>query len=217
MPSRLDEVLRAGQAAATEPRRGRELWNGVAGNLTEFLPGDRRNDPSSPGMQDALRVAGEIEERNAELRARNAVALRTERNEHERMVREAARNREILREQRERLAESERQEQWRIKTYDNGNDDMKWIIYSAQQPIFTKMHDHLKTMKDSLTERYGSLMLQEADEAVGSNPSRALTIITLDDNLRQIDELVAGLVMLKSSVEDAKGYDYYDPIRTGLG
>lgn len=216
MPSRLDEVLRAGQVAATGTR-GRELWNGVAGNLTEFLPGDRRNDPSSPGMQDALRVAGEIEERNAELRAANAVALRTERNEHERRVREAARNREILREQRERLAESERQEQWRIKTYDNGNDDMKSIIYSAQQPIFTKMHRRLETMKESINDVYDFLMLQEAKEAVGSNPSRVLRITTLDDNLRQIDELVAELAMLKSSVEDAKGYDYYDPIRTGLG
>lgn len=212
MPTRLEEVLRAGRAAETGPS-----WNEIAGRLTDILPGDKTNDPSSPGMQDALRVAGEIEERQAAQRERQRIADRIKRDEHEAQVREAARRRELAKEFQSRVAGQDRREELRVKAYESDSDDMKWIVWEAQTPHLTKMHERLKNMRASLEDVRDFLVDEETkDPSSGRIPNRYLRITTLNDNLRQIHELETELVMLRSGVEDAKGYDFYDKRRTGL-
>lgn len=209
MVSRLDDVLRAGQAAATGTR-GRELWNGIAGNLTEIVDGQKTNDPTTPGMQRALAVAGEHEAREAELRARNRAAERAKQEEHERMVQEAARTREFMKKEQARREEREFQEQRRVRAYNSGNADMRWIILQAQLPVFTKMHERLRTIGDNLTDELDTLLGQE------STPLSEAKIMRLQDNLKELEELTVGVQMLKSSVEDAEAYDFDDARRNSL-
>ena len=71
-------------------------------------------------------------------------------------------------------------------------------------------------MRASLEDVYEFLANEEAKDEVGSNPIRAIRIIKIEDNILQIDELITELVKLKSGVEDAQGYDFYDRRRTGL-
>ena len=212
MSPRLEEVLRAGRAAHTGP-----FWDGMAGRLADILPGDKTNDPSSPGMQDALRVAGEIEERQAAQRERQRIADRIKRDEHEAQVREAARRREIAKEFQARYAEQDRWEKLRVEAYDSGNHDMKELVWEVQRPVFIRMHQRLENMKGSLEDVYDFLVDEEAkDPSAGRIPNRYSRITKLQDNLLHIDKLILELVKLQSGVEDAKPYDFYDKRRTGL-
>ena len=185
MPTRLEEVLRAGRAAETGPS-----WNAIAGRLTDILPGDKTNDPSSPGMQDALRVAGEIEERQAAQRERQRIADRIKRDEHEAQVREAARRRELAKEFQARGAEQDRWEKLRVEAYNSGKHDMKELVWNVQRPLFSKMHNRLNLMRENLVDVYEYLVKEEAKDEVGSNPLRAIRIIKIQDNILQIDELI---------------------------
>ena len=207
MPSRLDDVLRAGKAATTGPS---VRWNGMAGRLTDILPSDKTNDPSSPGMQDALRVAGEIEAQQAELRERNRIAEQKKRQQHDEEVREAARKRELVKEMEAQIEKQEQQKQARIKEYKSGSDDMKWIILQAQLPLFTQMEVHLKAIEKKVGDEFDSLIGQD------DTPSRAFKIMRLEDIFKELEELNVKLKMLQSGVEGAEPYDFYDPVRRSL-
>jgi len=202
MASRLELVLRAGRAAETGP------WNGVAGNLTDFGPGDRRNDPSSPGMQQALEVAGEIEERNREQREREwRLQRRVEAENRARRQRQDAYKDHVTL-ARENLEETERRDKRMQDAYVAGQSNMRAIIRESQDGTITQMYRRLNGM-DARTEGVLHFLLQqEASEAVGANPGRHSRIIALQDTLAHIHALTQELTMLKSAL-DVPGEDYH--------
>ena len=182
MASRLELVLRAGQAAQTGPSGA--AGDGPAGRLADFSPGGRRNDPSSPGMQGALEVAYRAEARNAELREANARALRAEQREaHERVQREAA-AREIMKHYEAR----DRQKEQKLRAYAAGQSNIRWAIREAQAPAVGAMQNRIERLLNRAHNRDGAEAVQDQ---------------------RDLEELISQLTMLKSAV-DAPGDAFYD-------
>ena len=170
MASRLELVLRAGRAAETGP---------LAGNLTEFGPGDGRNDPSSPGMQQALEVAGEIEERNREQREREwRLQRRVEAENRARRQRQDAYKDHVTLARKD-LEETERREKRMQDAYDRGRGNMRAAIREAQFPVMRKMALRLGHIQG----------------------------VTRDDN-EELNDLQGELAMLKSAL-DLDGPDYH--------
>lgn len=141
MASRLELVLRAGQAAETGPWGGG--GGGLAWGLTDDDPGGKTNDPSTPGMHGARREADLLEEEEAEAKWQLAVALQgRQRASVERAQREAA-TREQMKEFTARIHEDERQEKRRVDAYNRGKANMWHTIFKAQMPLMDEMQEAL--------------------------------------------------------------------------
>lgn len=181
MSSRLDEVLRAGQAAGARSR-GRDLWNGVAGGLTDDIPprSPGREDPTvSPSFQRSLEVANRHDEEEAEAKRKLAIALRgKEREAWERAQREAA-AREEMKVFTARIREDEHQEKRRVDAYNRGKANMWSTIFNAQMPLIEEMQ---KTLGHIQGTRY-------------------------EDNVK-LNDVIEQMVMLKSAF-DLEGPDYF--------
>ena len=207
MASRLELVLRAGRAAETGPRA---VWNGLAGRLTDDVPPPPpgEDDPTlSPRMQEALDVAGEIEERNREQRERDwQLQRRVEAENRARRQRESAYKDNLTR-ARENLAETERREQRVLDAYVAGQSNMRAIIRENQERTLTTMYRRLDGMGTSTEDVLHFLLEQEAYDTPGANPGRHLRIVALEDNLAHIQKLTQELTMLKSAL-DVPGEDY---------
>lgn len=207
MASRLERVLRAGRAAETGPQP--EPWNGLAGNLTNNLPerGPGDDDPTlSPRMQEALKVAGEIEERNWEQRERDRrLQRRLEDEDRARRKREDAYKDHITL-AREKLAETELREKRVLNAYVAGQSNMRSVIRETQGRTITRMYERLKKITASTEDVMEFLLKQEADNTAQANTY--LRIVTLEDNLTHIHELTKELTMLKSAL-DVPGEDYH--------
>lgn len=207
MASRLERVLRAGRAAETGPQP--EPWNGLAGNLTNNLPerGPGDDDPTlSPRMQEALKVAGEIEERNWEQRERDRrLQRRLEDEDRARRKREDAYKDHITL-AREKLEETERREKRVLNAYVAGQSNMRSVIRETQGRTITRMYERLKKITASTEDVMEFLLKQEADNTAQANTY--LRIVTLEDNLTHIHELTKELTMLKSAL-DVPGEDYH--------